>query len=245
MINPAILKPLWSFCKKHATKLLAGLAIGSEAAALYLTAKEAPVVKEKLDALPPEATTTDKLKVGAKGYLGAGAAATVSMASIILACIVAEKQKTALSVAGAAAQLAAAKYQQALEKHAGKKEVQKVEEELAKEQAAEQKPRQPLSVIATGKGDDLFYDPLSGRLFTSCRNEIENAMIRINKKIFNSIWMSVNEWYEELGIDDVGLAVDKGWNVDHMMDIGFTPQMTKDGRPCLAIAYYNRPIKCR
>lgn len=243
MINPAILKPLWGFCKKHATKILAGLAIGSEAAALYLTAKEAPVVKEKLEALPEDATKMDKFKVAAKGYLPAGAAASVSFASIIVGTIIGEQQKAVLSAAGAAAQLAAAKYQQALEKQGGKEAVKKVEEDINRECMTDKTVTKPLNVIATGKGDDLFFDPLTGRTFTSCRTEIEKAAIRLNKKIFNSIWMSVNEWYEELNISEVGLATDKGWNVDHMLDIGFQPQMTEDGRACLAICYYNRPIR--
>lgn len=244
MINMAMFKPLWGFCKKHATKLLAGLAIGSEAAALYLTAKEAPVVKEKLEALPPDATNMDKFKVGAKGYAGAGAAAAVSMASIIVGTIIGEHQKAVISAAGAAAQIAAAKYQQALEKHGGKKAVEEVEKDVNRECAADKTvTAQPLKVLATGKGDDLFFDPLSGRTFTCSREEIEKAAIRLNKKIFNSIWMSVNEWYAELNLCDIGLATDKGWNVDHMLDIGFQPQMTEDGRSCLAICYYNRPIK--
>lgn len=243
MINLAILKPLWGFAKKHATKLLAGLAIGSEAAALYLTAKEAPVVKEKLAELPPDATNMEKFKVGAKGYAPAGAAAAVSMVSIALSVIVGEQQKMALAVAGSAYQAAAAKYQEALMKKGGKSEVEKVEKELAEEKVTHQRPDETLPVLATGKGDELIFDPLSGRLFTSSWNEVENAAIRINKQIFGSIWVSVNEWYAELGIEDVGLAVDRGWNVDHMLEIGSQAIKTKDGRACLSICYYNRPIR--
>ena len=243
MINPAILKPLWGFCKKHATKLLAGLAIGSEAAALYLTAKETPAVKEKMDALPPDATKMDKFKVAAKGYLPAGAAAVVSFASIAMCVVVGENQKMALAVAGSAYQAAAAKYQEALMKKGGKEEVEKVERELAEEKIAHPMPNETLPVIATGKGDQLIYDPLSGRQFTSTWDEVEKAAIRLNKQIFGSIWVSVNEWYAELGIEDIGLAVDRGWNVDHMLDIGSQAIKTKDGRACLSICYYNRPIR--
>ena len=243
MINLAMFKPLWGFCKKHATKLLAGLAIGSEAAALYLTAKEAPVVKEKLDAMPPDATKMDKFKVATKGYAPAGAATAVSMVSIALGVIVGEQQKLALAVAGSAYQTAAAKYQEALMKKGGKGEVEKVEKELAEEKVAHQRPDETLPILATGKGDELIFDPLSGRLFTSSWNEVENAAIRLNKQIFGSIWVSVNEWYAELGIDDIGLAVDRGWNVDHMLEISSQAIKTKDGRACLSICYYNRPIR--
>lgn len=245
MINPAILKPLWGFCKKHATKILAGLAIGSEAAALYLTAKEAPVVKEKLEALPEDATKMDKFKVTAKGYLPAGAAATVSFVSIAMSVVVGEHQKMALAVAGSAYQAAAAKYQEALIKKGGREEVEKVERELAEEKIAHPVPGETLPVISTGKGDQLIYDPLSGRTFTSTWDEVEKASIRINKKIFGSIWVTTNEWYEELGLDGIGLANDKGWNVDNMMDIGSQAVKTPDGRSCLSICYYNRPIRYR
>ena len=243
MINLAMFKPLWGFCKKHATKLLAGLAIGSEAAALYLTAKEAPVVKEKLDAMPPDATKMDKFKVAAKGYAPAAAAAVLSVVSIGLGVTVGEHQKTMLAVAGSAYQTAAAKYQEALMKKGGKEEVEKVERELAEEKVTHQTPNEKLPIIATGKGDELIFDPLSGRLFTSSWDEVEKASIRLNKQIFGSIWVSVNEWYAELGIEDIGLAVDRGWNVDNMLEIGSQAIKTRDGRACLSICYYNRPIR--
>jgi hypothetical protein len=200
-----------------------------------LTAKEAPAVKEKMDALPEGATKTDKFKVGVKGYAPAGAAAAVSFASIILSVMIGEHDKAVTAAAGAAAQIAAAKYQQALEKQGGKEAVEKVEQDINRECAADKQVAKPLRVIATGKGDDLFFDPLSGRTFTSSREEIEKAAIRLNKKIFNSIWMSVNEWYEELNLCDVVSVLDGVVNKGDLLLQNFAYHLVLSARLAIGV----------
>lgn len=243
MINLSLFKPVWHFCKKHATKLLAGLAIGSEAAALYLTAKEAPRAKEKLDALDEDATKMEKFKTVAPGYAKAGVAATVSFAAIILECVVGERQKAMIAGALSLSQAAAAKYQQALLQKTGDREAIKAAERENCAEAMRQNPANTANIFATGKGDQLIFEPLSGRYFTSDWNEVEKAVIRLNKSIYNNVWVKANEWFAEIGLEDVGLGESSGWNGDHMLDIGSTAMKTLDGRSCLAICYYNRPIR--
>ena len=243
MINPAILKPIWGFCKKHATKLLAGLAIGSEAAALYLTAKAAPVAKEKLDDLGEDATKTEKFRTAAPVYAKAGAAAFVSFASIVVGCVYGEHEKALLAGACSIAQATAAKYQQELAKSSeGKDRVRKAEQEAC-EEAMRQNPIETANIYATGKGDQLIFEPLSGRYFTSSWNEVEKAANLLNRRITGQMWQMVNEWYELIGLDAIGLGEKDGWNVDYPLDIGSYAQKTNDGRSCLVITYYNRPVR--
>ncbi len=117
------------------------------------------------------------------------------------------------------------------------------------------KPDEPNPYIAPGEPEPptepdenndysskLFFDPLSGKTFTSSRERILLAVEALNKRIFEHGWVSVNEWYEELGLDSSGnLGESMGWNLDHLVNIDFVTDVTRDNRKCL-IAYVERPV---
>ena len=96
-------------------------------------------------------------------------------------------------------------------------------------------------VISDGR--ELFFEPLSGRTFTSSRDKILFTAVTLNDRILDHNWVSVNEWYEELGLDSTGeLGESMGWNIDHMLNIDFASDITRDGQECLTVIYGNRPV---
>jgi len=102
-------------------------------------------------------------------------------------------------------------------------------------------PVEPVKKIADGS--ELFFEPLSGRTFTSSRDNLLHAVMRLNNRILEHNWVPVNEWYEELGLDSTGeLGESMGWNIDHMLNIDFASDVTRDGRECLTVIYDNRPV---
>jgi hypothetical protein len=119
------------------------------------------------------------------------------------------------------------------------------------------KPDEPNPYIAPGEpeppaepvkkiddGSELFFEPLSDRTFTSSQGDILLAVMRLNNQIIDHNWVSVNEWYEELGLDSTGgLGESMGWNLDHMLNIDFASDITSDGRECLTIVYAERPVR--
>jgi len=97
---------------------------------------------------------------------------------------------------------------------------------------------------AIDEGSELFFDPLSGKTFTSSREKILLAVMTLNNRILAHDWVSVNEWYEELGLDSSGnLGEIMGWNIDRMLKIDFADDVTRDGRECLTIVYVEKPVK--
>ena len=102
-------------------------------------------------------------------------------------------------------------------------------------------PAEPVKKI--DDGSELFFEPLSGRTFTSRQGDVMIAVMTLNTRILEHNWVSVNEWYEELGLDSTGeLGESMGWNIDHMLNIDFASDITCDGRECLTIIYDNRPV---
>jgi len=234
-------RPIVNFIRKHLTKILAGCAITSEAIAMYFMHKEAPVVHEKLKQLPENATAVDKIKTAAPVYLPAFLMMLTSMGCIVGGTIYGDRQQALLASLYSASEVALANYQKKVVEKLGADKAQELHDDIAKDLIA-QRPVNDLNIYATGKGDQLFYDTLSGRYFTSTKNEVEQAEIRYNKKIISQMWLSVNDWYDELGLEHIGLGETWGWNVDHLLELGYSAQATNDGRTCWVIGYYGYPV---
>lgn len=238
-----VMKSIVNFGKKHATKILAGGAIITEFIGFWLMHKEAPVVRKKIDELPPDSKLIDKVKTAAPVYLPAALMLLTSSGCIIGGCALGEARLAAMTNLAMASEAALSRYEQKLIDTIGKDEANKIQEEIAKDLMHE-RPADPKTVIATSNGSDMFYDTLSGRYFTSCEKFILDAKDRINNRIDGiEMWVEVNDWYSELEIDPVPLGKGRGWNIDRKLsvEIGDWESMP-DGRPCKPIYYTHTPV---
>ena len=121
------------------------------------------------------------------------------------------------------------------------------------------KPDEPNPYIAPGepeppvKSDEkatddgtLFFDPLSDRSFISSHHKVSMAVTTINKRLVEYGWETVNGWYQELGLETIGGLGDTiGWNLDHMLEISFTGDITEDGKACEIIVYLTKPVEIK
>lgn len=228
-------------CKNNSTKILAGLAIGSEMAGFYFMHKEAPIVRDRIEALPEGANWKEKFKAAAPVYLPAAGMLLLSAGCIVGGCAVGERRVAIVSGLYSASEAALRKYEDKVVEVIGKDKANDIQRGIAQDLVNE-KPISQTYVYATGKGDQLFYDPLSGRYFTSDKNSILAAKNEANKFIVSDMWITVNEWYNQLGLENIGLADDVGWNIDNLIDLSFTPASTNDDRTCFVLGYYNFPI---
>lgn len=70
------------------------------------------------------------------------------------------------------------------------------------------------TIINTGKGTTLCLDDMSGRYFYSSAEEIKKACNTINKRMMDEYYISLNELYDELGLPEITLGEDVGFNID-------------------------------
>lgn len=241
-----ILKGLGRFLKRHAGKILAGCAIASEVLGFWFMHKEAPIVKERLDELGDDATWIDKAKVAGPVYLPAFGMLLLSVSCIAGGCAVGERKAAILSSLYSASEAALMQYQDAVVKKLGKDEAQEIQNEIAAD-ICKKNPPVVADVVETGKGDQLFCEPLTARYFKSSRVEVEAAVNRINKRIFSDMWVTANDWFYELGLSEPAALGDYvGWNVDNLMSVSFTPGETINcDQTCFVIGYINRPVFSR
>ena len=92
------------------------------------------------------------------------------------------------------------------------------------------------------KGNTLCYDSISGRYFKSDIEKIKKAENELNKKMLNEMYLSLNEFYDELGLRPTSLGNELGWNIDDgLIDIHFSSQLSEDDQPCLVLDYCVAP----
>lgn len=242
-----ILKMAVKFCQKNATKILAGGAIVSEIIGFWMMHKRAPIVYEKLKALPPDATKMDKFKTAAPLYLPAAIMLVTSSGCIIGGCALGEARLAAMTNLAMMSETALAKYEQKVVDKIGEDEAKKMHDEIAKEVSSEKALPKSDRIVATSSGSDIFYEPLTERYFTSCEKAIYDAAHNFNNKYggnSNEMFGSVNDWYDELDIPHAVLGEYAGWNVDHTLSISLPREWenTPDGRPCKRICYWEYPV---
>lgn len=93
-------------------------------------------------------------------------------------------------------------------------------------------------VIVTGRGETLCYDDYSGRYFKSDAESIRKAVNDINAQLRDDYFVSLNEFYNLLGLSNVKLGEDIGFAVeDSYLNLSFSATLTDNNIPCLVLNY--------
>ena len=99
-------------------------------------------------------------------------------------------------------------------------------------------------IIITEKGEVLCQDSLSGRYFKSSAEALRKIMNDANEQLNNERWLTLNELYDEMGLEHTELGNNMGWQTDYgMVDMFFTAKVTPDKQPCLVVEYRIGPKK--
>ena len=86
------------------------------------------------------------------------------------------------------------------------------------------------------------YDAVSGRYFKSDRDKIDKVINELNRRMRDEMYISLNEFYYEIGLNEISLGDQLGWNIDNgYIEPSFSYQGAEDGTPCLVIGYLVEP----
>lgn len=118
--------------------------------------------------------------------------------------------------------------------------------ELDDSVAEEHLKRHPASVSKdhiSGVGDVLCYDDLMSRYFRSDMESIRAAVNDCNYELINGVdmWVSLNEFYDQLGLDPVKIGEDMGWDIDDKLNVSFSSRLSENGVPCLVMRFDGSP----
>lgn len=95
----------------------------------------------------------------------------------------------------------------------------------------------------------LFYDMISSRYFRASIPAVINAQYHINRNLQLRGYVSINEFYEFIGIEQVDGGDDFGWNIDELisdnimwLDFNNDYTVMDDGLECCIISAIYEPI---
>lgn len=191
----------------------------------------------KIEKLKP----SDLVRTTWKCYLPAAITASVSIACLIGASKVNMRRNAALATAYAMSESTLKAYQKKVVEVVGEKKDAVIRDAVAKERV-EKHPVKSSEVIITGSGETLCYDVLSGRYFKSDIEKLRRTENELNKRMRDEIFISLNEFYYEIGLDGIKIGDDVGWNIDNgYIEMNFSSQLSSEGTPCLVVDYLVAP----
>lgn len=183
----------------------------------------------------------DVVKVAWKPYIPAFISGVASISCIVGASSVNARRNAALAAAYNLSQTALTEYKDKVVETIGEKKEQAIKDKIAKEKV-EKDPVSKSEVIITEKGNTLCYDAATGRYFRSDIDKIKNAVNELNFRLLNEMYVSLNDFFSELGLSHTDLGDDLGWNIDGgKIEVDFSSQIADDGTPCLVVGYLVAP----
>lgn len=241
----AAARTLGIFADKHAPAILTGigitLMITTTGLAVCATPKAHEKIKEKRRSKGENLTPVEVVKTVWTDYIPAAASGAAGTACLIGSTRMSGKRYAALAAAYSLSEASRIEFREKATQVLGEKKMQSINDAVAKEQI-EKNPVRKNEIILTGNGNTLCYDALSGRYFYSDIEKIKRAENTINYRMRGEMYISLNDFYDEIGLDRNDLGDSLGWTVDKgMIQLWFSSQLTKEGVPVLVINYENPP----
>lgn len=242
---PNLFKKVQATVSEHSPEILTGIGIAGMITTTVLAVKVTPKALMLLEDAQYEKggtlTASEKAKVCWRCYAPAAISGTFSIACLIGANSVNARRNAALATAYKLSETALTEYRDKVVETIGEKKEKTIREKIDKDRV-EKNPVNKHEVIITGKGTTLCLDTISGRYFESDIEKIRKAVNELNRRMTYDVYVSLNEFYDELDLDHTVLGDDLGWNLDDgLIDIDFSSQLTSDERPCIVVNYRIAP----
>lgn len=259
-----IMKGVKDFVNRRSPEILTGIGIAGMITTTVLAVKATPKALEKIEekkvevyesldpnevpsqAVPSEVklTKVEIVKAAWKPYIPAVITGATSIVCLVGASKTNLKRNAALATAYNVSQTALDEYKKKVVETIGEKKEQKVRESIAQDKANKDKPKKEgQNVIVIGEGKYPCYDPILDKEFYSDKEAIREAVNNVNEKLLSYDYVSLNEFYDELGLAHTKIGDDIGWNIsrDGQVKISFDSILNKDGKPALVLNYTVEP----
>lgn len=227
-------------------EILIGMGITGFFTSMVLAIKATPkamrLLEEEKNKKGRSLTAKEVIKTTWKCYIPAAVTGVASSACIVGADAVHTKRNAALAAAYSLSEATLKSYQSKVIETIGEKKEKIIEESVAKEKMDSNPIKPSTEVYVTGNGENLCYDSVSGRYFKSDIEKIRKAENYLNKQMRSFMYISLNEFYDEIGLPHISIGDDLGWNIDKAyIEIKYAAQIAENGQPCIVIDYLVAP----
>lgn len=247
----ALFKNVKMALSNHSPEILTGIGIAGMITTTVLAVKATPKAldlvaeaeDEKFDNGHGDSLTKAEIvKAAWKPYIPAAVTGVASIACLIGASSVNSKRNAALATAYNLSTTALAEYKEKVVETIGEKKERSIRDKVA-EDRVKKEPANPSTIIMCGSGNTRCFDTITKRRFTSDIETINRIVNELNRRMVNGEdYISLNDFYYELGLDGVRIGDELGWNVVRgLIELDFSSQLDTDGVPCIVIDYTIAP----
>ena len=257
-------KMVKQFAKKRSPEILTGIGIAGMITTTILAVKVTPkalqlIEEEKdrrtdkiLEGMSPNEDENcwqvvklkpiEVVKVAWKPYIPAVLLGASSVACLIGASSVHARRQAALYSAYKLSETAFTEYRDKVLETVGEETEKEVRDKVAKDKV-EKNPASKTEIYMTGKGESLFYDPISDRHFMSDIETIRKIVNDLNYAMGygSEMYVSLSQLYDELGLKHTSISDNIGWNIrDGLIEPDFSSQID-EGKPCIVLDWLKVP----
>lgn len=173
-------------------------------------------------------------------YIPTAASGLVTVACVIGASKAGGRKTTAAVAAYSLTEKAFSEYREKVVEEIGKGKEQKIRDTVAQDQVTSNPPSQ---LIIAGTNGVLCCELYTRRYFRSDMETLRKAQNDINAQIMADLYVTLDEFYDILGLEHTATSGDQGWDSDKLMELVFSSSLTDTGEPCLAFNYnYIKPL---
>lgn len=257
-------KMVEQFAKKRSPEILTGIGIAGMITTTVLAVKATPKALQLIE--EEKNRRTDKIledmspnedencwqvvklkpievaKVAWKPYIPAVLLGASSVACLIGANSVHARRQAALYSAYKLSETAFTEYRDKVLETVGEETEKEVRDKVAKDKV-EKNPASKTEIYMTGKGESLFYDPISDRHFMSDIETIRKIVNDLNYAMGygSEMYVSLSQLYDELGLKHTSISDNIGWNIrDGLIEPDFSSQID-EGKPCIVLDWLKVP----
>lgn len=254
--------------QKKSPEILTGLGIAGMITTVVLAVKATPkaldlideeiekqnskLSQEAYDSVYSTAKQINKLKpvetvkVAWKPYIPALLLGSASVGCLIGANTVSARRHAALYSAYELSKTAYNELNEKVTEVVGEKKVTEIKQKLAEDKVNKVSPEGAIekksNVVIAGDGDTWFIDAMSNQPFLSSKNKLDAAANELNRKMRSDMYVSLSQFYDEVGIEHTGTSDYIGWRIDkEYIDVVTSDAIVKDGKVYVVMDFLSRP----
>lgn len=235
--------------KSNRPEILAAFGVAGVATTAYLASKasfKASRLIEKDEAKGGTAgdrnqRIKERTRLVWKEYIPAGISGVTTIACIIGSNRLTGNRTAAAVAAYSLTERAFSEYKEKVVEQIGKGKEEKIRDELVQEKVLKAPSREV--IVTSISGHVLCSELYTGRYFRSDMEALRKAQNDINARVIQQVYVTLEEFYEMVGLSCTSDSNKLGWTSDRMMELQFSTVISEAGEPCLAFEYnYVKPL---
>lgn len=176
-----------------------------------------------------------------KLYVPAAIMTIASSACLICSNQVNTRRNAALMTMYSLSESALNEYRDKAVEILGEKKAQTITDAVAQDKVVRDLPAAREVIIAKG-GDVLFMDSMNGRPFRSDVETLRKARNNLNYRMMSEMYVSLNDFYDELDLSHTDSGELLGWNISKgMFELSFSAAITPENEPCMVVSFIPPP----